>query len=248
MNNRFTFAQQLQKYRLKIGRFLRRLPQQRWHPSRPHPGLASAIGTSVPASSDMRDHLSTLFYEAVSAKPHLMVELGTRGGISLRALLAAAEVADAHVLSLDISNCSGLDLPAHLAKRWTFIQADDVEFAGQPFAEFCNLRGLPIQAEVILVDTSHTLPHTRAEIMHWLPRLAPQGVMMFHDTHMGGGWLRRLDGKVERGWNNDRGVIRAIEERLGRRYDETTVFADCTSGFAIYHVPWSSGFTVLRKL
>ena len=71
---------------------------------------------------------------------------------------------------------------------------------------------------------------------------------MFHDTHMGAGWYRRLDGIVSRGWNNERGVIRAIEAHLGRRYDETSFFSDVVGGFAVRHVPWSSGFTVLRRL
>ena len=72
--------------------------------------------------------------------------------------------------------------------------------------------------------------------------------MMFHDTHMGDGWFRRLDGVVSRGWNNERGVIRAIEERLGRQFDETTYFSDFVGGFVVQHTPWSSGFTVLRSL
>jgi hypothetical protein len=72
--------------------------------------------------------------------------------------------------------------------------------------------------------------------------------MMFHDTNMGDGWFRRLDGGVDRGWNNERGVIRAIEEFLGRHYDEHSYFTDVVAGFAVQHAPWSSGFTVLRRL
>jgi hypothetical protein len=232
----------------KISRLIRRLPQQRWHQSTPHAGLAAALGDAATASSDIRDHLGLMFHEAVATRPRLLVELGTRGAISLRGLLAAAEVSDAHVLSVDIDDCSQVDLPEDLRKRWTFVQADDIAFAGRPFETFCAERKLPPQAEVILVDTSHVLDHTRAELTHWIPRLAPHGVMMFHDTHMGNGWYRRLDGKVDPGWDNRRGVIQAIEERLGRRYDETTLFADCAGGFAVYHVPWSNGFIVLRRL
>ena len=232
----------------KISRYVRRLPQQRWYQSTPHPGLAAALGKAASSSSDVRDHLGLMFHEAVAARPRLLVELGTRGGNSLRALLAAAEVSDAQVLSVDIADCSQVDLPDDLRKRWTFVQSDDIVFAGRPFEMFCAEHQLPPQAEVILVDTSHVLEHTRAELAHWLPRLAHHGVMMFHDTHMGNGWFRRLDGKVDPGWSNGRAVIQAIEETLGRRYDETTLFADCTSEFAIYHVPWSNGFMILRKL
>jgi hypothetical protein len=210
--------------------------------------LADALGRWAVSPADIRDHLGALFAETIAARPRLIVELGTRGGVSTRALLAAAEVAGAHLLSVDIVDCPLSDIPDRFLRRWSFVRADDVAFAGQPFADFCAARALAPTAEAILVDTSHRYDHTRDELAVWLPRLAPRGVIMFHDTHMGAGWYRRLDGIVSRGWNNERGVIRAIEERLGRRYDETTFFTDVVGGFVVQHVPWSSGFTVLRRL
>ena len=232
----------------KIGAALRQARPQAWSSSHPNRVLADALGHWADAPADIHDHLGALFAEAVAARPRLIVELGTRGGVSTRALLAAAEVADAHVLSVDIVDCPLTDIPERFLRRWSFVRADDVAFAGQPFSDFCAERSLPALAEAILIDTSHHYEHTRAELTAWLPRLAPRGVMMFHDTHMGDGWYRRLDGVVSRGWNNQRGVIRAIEEVLGRQYDETTFFSDATADFVIQHTPWSSGFTVLRSL
>ena len=172
--------------------------------------------------------------------------MGTRGGISTRALLAAAEIAEAQVLSVDIEDCSNIDLPEHLRPRWTFVRADDVAFAGQPFEDFCAAQRLPLLADVILIDTSHIYEHTRAEIAEWMPHLSPRGVMLFHDTNMSSTY-RRLDGGVGRAFENDRGVIRAVEDLLARRYDETTYFTDCVNGFLVSHVPWSSGFLILRR-
>jgi hypothetical protein len=78
--------------------------------------------------------------------------------------------------------------------------------------------------------------------------LAPGGAMIFHDTNMGL-WYRSLDGRVRRGWDNQRGVIRAIEEdRLGRSYDAGAYFVDIADGFLVEHRPWCSGLTVLRRL
>ena len=71
--------------------------------------------------------------------------------------------------------------------------------------------------------------------------------MLFHDTHMGRGWFRQLNGKAEPGGNASRGVIQAIEEFLGRRYDESTCFTDVVGEFAVSHAPWSSGMLVLRR-
>ena len=217
-----------------------------WCASTPNPVLAEALGSWATFPGDIRDHVGTIFYEAISSRPRLIVELGTRGGVSTRTLLAAAEITNAQVLSIDIDDCSGVDLPDRLRERWTFIRADDVAFAGEPFTSFCATRALTPLAEVILVDTSHLYEHTCAEIKCWLPRLGQGGVIMFHDTNMG--IYRRLDGGVGLGWHNERGVIRAVEQFLGRCYDEKTFFTDFAAGFGIIHLPWSSGLLIMRKL
>ena len=217
-----------------------------WSSSTPNPVLAAALGSWATVPSDIRDHTSTIFYEAISSRPRLIIELGTRGGISTRTLLAAAETTDAQVLSIDIGDCSDIDLPDRLRERWTFVRADDVAFAGEPFTSFCATRALRPSAEVIFVDTSHLFEHTCAEIRSWLPRLGRGGVIMFHDTNMG--IYRCLDRGVGLGWDNNRGVIRAVEQFLGRRYDEKTFFTDSAGGFGITHLPWSSGLLIMRKL
>jgi predicted O-methyltransferase YrrM len=227
--------------------WLRSLPQQRWRAATPHPVLAEALGRWTHASSDIHDHLGAIFAETVRAAPRLIVELGTRGGVSTLALLAAAEVTGAPVLSVDIEDCSGVDIPPRFRRRWHFQRGDDVAFAGEPFERFCAEKGLPPEADVIFVDTSHVYEHTRDEIDRWLPRLAPRGAMIFHDTNMGL-WYRSLDGRARRGWDNQRGVLRAIEERLGRNYDAGAYFVDVAAGFLVEHRPWCSGLTVLRRL
>jgi predicted O-methyltransferase YrrM len=218
-----------------------------WHSSNPNPVLTEALGQSLSVPSDIRDHVGTIFYEALSSRPQLVVELGTRGGVSTRALLAAAEFANAHVLSIDIDDCSNIDLPDRFRRRWTFVRSDDVAFAGEPFSAFCAARKLPPMVEVILIDTSHLFEHTRDELKSWLPRLGPRGVIILHDTNMGSGRYRRLDREIGFGWDNKRGVIRAIEEMLGRRYDEQTFFTDVAAGFVITHQPWSNGLLIMRK-
>lgn len=69
------------------------------------------------------------------------------------------------------------------------------------------------------------------------------------DTNMGEGILARLDGSTSAlGWGNDRGVIMAIEELVGRRYDERSFFVDSRAGFLVTHRPNCNVFTVMRRL
>src|SRR5215471_14832452 len=116
---------------------LQRWRDRGWHSSTPNPVLAETLGPLATTPSDIRDHIGTIFCEAIASRPRLLVELGTRGGVSTRTLLAAAEIVDAHVLSIDINDCSDVNLPDALRKRWTFVRADDLVFAGQPFSTFC---------------------------------------------------------------------------------------------------------------
>lgn len=216
-----------------------------FHQAFPHPSLAEGLLRCAPVS-DISDHLSTLFFFAVDAEPKLIVELGTRGGESTRALLSAAGVTKAQMLSLDIADCAGLDLP-HL-DQWHFVKGDDIAFGRDGFKPWCAAANLQPEIDVLFIDTSHVYEHTKQEIAVWSPLLSRRGVMILHDTNMGAGLYGRLDRSVGHGWDNQRGVIRAVEEFLGRRYDESRFFTDIANGFLITHHPHSNGLTVLKKL
>jgi predicted O-methyltransferase YrrM len=206
--------------------------------------LATALeGAAV--VSDISDHLGPIFYFAMDRHPKLIVELGTRGGESTRALLAAAQESDATMLSLDIGDSGDLDLPYR--KRWNFVQADDVAFGKERFTTWCGEHHLEPKAEVIFLDTSHEYEHTKQELEVWMPHLREGGVMILHDANMGNGLYGRLDGSIGWGWDNKRGVIRAVEEFFGRQYDEKTLFSDLVDGYQLLHLPYCNGLTVIKK-
>lgn len=209
------------------------------------PAVKAALAAVGPGS-DIRDHLSTIYYHALEVMPQLIVELGTRGGESTRVLLAVAERSNGQVLSVDVEDCRGL--AAGLGRRWNFVQDDDISFGRARFASWCTERSLAPQIDVLFVDTSHLYEHTTAELLTWMPLVAPHGVAIFHDTNMRPDLFVHMDGSVSPGsWDNDRGVIRAIEEFLAVKYDETRLFVDCRDGFLIKHYPYCNGLTVLRK-
>jgi predicted O-methyltransferase YrrM len=206
--------------------------------------LIDSVG-SEKAQCEISDHLGPLFFFSVDASPRLMVELGTRGGDSTRSLLSAAKVASSTLLSVDINDCEAIKLSDR--SNWHFIKADDVEFGRTGFKEWCIEHSLDPEIDLLFIDTSHEYEHTKQEIETWAKHLAPTGTMIFHDTNMGTGIYARTDGSLGAAWNNHRGVIRAIEEFVGRKYDESSYFCDLTAEFNILHYPSCCGLTVMKK-
>ena len=78
--------------------------------------------------------------------------------------------------------------------------------------------------------------------------LNPNGIMIFHDTNMGNGIYARRDGSIGFSWKNNRGVMRAIEDYMDRRYDENSFFCDLLNGKSIIHFPNCNGLTIIKKL
>jgi predicted O-methyltransferase YrrM len=209
-----------------------------------NPVLCNAIGEQVP-QSDISDHLGIIFHAATEAAPTFMVELGTRGGASTRALLAAASVTEARLLSVDINDCSPIDVP--FRDRWHFVKADDVEFGRTGFRNWCHDRSIEPVIDVLFIDTSHEYEHTRQEINTWSQYLSDRGTLILHDTNMGTGTYARYDGSVDIGWDNRRGVMRALEEFVGRQYDENSFFSDVTDKHSVIHFPNCNGLTIVKK-
>jgi len=206
--------------------------------------LATALEGQA-CRSDIADHLSTIFFFATNPRNQLIVELGTRGGESTRALLAAAAVSNARMLSVDIDDCSRLDLP--FRERWEFIKSDDVEFGRSGFTKWCESNRLTPLIDVLFIDTSHEYAHTKQEVAVWSQHLADHAVVILHDTNMGNGIYTKLGGGIGIGWDNQRGVIQTVEEFLGRAYDENTFFSDVVNGFKLLHFPYSNGLTILQR-
>jgi len=196
--------------------------------------------------SDITDHLPTLFCEVLKSDPALVVELGTRGGDSTKALIKAVFHSGSKMLSVDIDDCTEVVNNSEFKEIWRFVQGDDVTFAGN-FEQWCEANDFPFEIDVLFIDTSHEYEHTLGEIQAWFPLLSEKGKVMFHDTNMGQ-YFTRKDGSIVKGWDNDRGVIRAIEETLGRSYDETVPFIDCCHDWLVEHYAHSNGLTILTRV
>lgn len=191
--------------------------------------------------TDIADHLPTIFIEARIAEPSLIVELGVRGGESTFALEQVARLHDAKLVGVDLDPCGN----ASAFEQWHFVQDDDVRF-GRRFPKWCQNHGLPSTIDVLFVDTSHHYDHTVREIDVWFPHLSESAVALFHDTNLTP-WYRRRDGSIGRAWDNDRGVIGALEHHLDISLDESRRFSTIAGKFTVIHYPTCNGLTVLRR-
>ena len=192
--------------------------------------------------SDINEHLAMLFAETIRMQPKLIVEIGVRGGESTYAFERAAQLTDATLLSIDIEDCANVSTYSN----WHFIQEDDILFADR-FPAWCQEKGLAPHIDVLFIDTSHYYDHTVQEIEKWFPHLADRALVFFHDTNMQD-LCRRRDGSLGRGWQNDRGVIRALEDYFGKSFDETRDFIDVDKGWIIRHYAHNSGVTLLERI
>ena len=215
--------------------------------------LPSAVGvvnnSDIQASdeSDISELLPLIFSFAMIKAPKCILELGTRGGESTRALVKVAEALQVTGFSVDLSPC-----PTWLSqsKNWCHFVSDDVSFAKVlsdtkfwPNGE--EFKGL----DLIFLDTSHEYDHTMSELNAFWPLLNAKGMIMFHDSNLTSNLTRNLKGKPNRGWNNKRGVIRAIEDYFKcqvQEYQYRVIHPFPNSVFAL-NIPWNNGLFIIQK-
>jgi len=191
--------------------------------------------------TNISDHLLTLFVESFGIKPRLIVELGVGAGGSNFVLERVAALCGSKFLSVDIKDYSGTSS----YEGWTFVQKDDIEFAKE-FENWCKSQGTKPEIDILFIDTSHLFDHTVQEIKSWFGFLSQISKVVFHDTNLRDIYFRR-DGSMGIGWDNDRGVIRAVEEYFHTSFNETKDFVDFRNGWIIKHYSLCNGLTILEK-
>lgn len=192
--------------------------------------------------TDISDHLELFFAEALTFKPKTIVEMGVRGGDSTFVLERVAKLCNSSLLSIDIEDCSD----SSTYENWKFVQMDDLKFA-KKYPEWCKENNVAPEIDVLFIDTSHFYEHTVLEIEYWFPYLSENCKVFFHDTNMEEVYKRK-DGSIGFGWDNQRGVIQAIEEYLGTKYNEKHDFIDVRSNWVVKHHAICNGFTIMERI
>jgi len=136
------------------------------------PSMLAALYVELcETESDIYLHLPTMveLVEQLGAKH--VIELGTRTGVSTVAWLYGLEQTGGRLTSVDLDAKPNIgDWP-----HWTFIQGDDVDPAVVSQLE---------PADIVFVDTSHLLEHTRKELATYRWLVKPGGVICLHDTEV----------------------------------------------------------------
>jgi cephalosporin hydroxylase len=141
--------------------------------------------------------------------------------------------------------------PAWLSnnKDWKHFVGDDISFVmnlsvDEKWPDNSNFHKL----DFIFLDTSHEYSHTLAELNMYIPLLNREtGAIALHDTNLTQARTRRLDGGINYGWDNKRGVTRALEDYFNFSFNESSLMSQPIPGsnFLLYHQPWNNGLSIL---
>lgn len=202
----------------------------------------SEVQAHARVPTDISDHLQRMYTESLKRQPSTIVEVGVRGGESTYVFERISEICDAHLISVDVADCS--DVSDY--EDWHFVQADGTKFGGE-FNSWADSNGVNPDIDILFIDTTHEYTETRAEIDAWFPHLSDESTVFFHDTNLTK-LYGRSDGTIGTAWNNERAVIQAIEDYFDTSFNESEKFQTVQSNHVIEHHPLCNGLTVIHRL
>jgi predicted O-methyltransferase YrrM len=197
-------------------------------------------------NSDIQDHLHTLALLLNLFHPKVILELGTRGGESTRVFHEYCQRNSILGRSVDLSAP-----PSWLSEstNWVHFQGDDIEIGRRLRIQKAWPNGDALKPiDFLFIDTSHEYFHTLEELRSYIPLVRPGGLVVFHDTNLSAVPHRRLDGSIGYGWDNNRGVARAIEEYFRITLRDEVFYSAINLELIsdLFHFPWNNGLTVLK--
>lgn len=133
--------------------------------------LADRYAELCKTPSDIFRHLPRFvgLVEMLDAKH--VIELGSRSGVSTVAWLYALAENSGHLTSVDLDSAPEIGVWPH----WRHIQGDDTD---------PDVLARLDPADIIFIDTSHHLGHTRTELNLYRWLVKPGGVMCGHDSEL----------------------------------------------------------------
>jgi O-methyltransferase len=201
-------------------------------------------------NEDIRSHLPGIYVFTLMFGPKSIVELGVRTGWSTRAFLAAARETGAKMLGIDKDPSSRhVYSTCMFGVQCYFIEGESTVSAGI-FRDWASENDFPASVDVLFVHTTHIFEDTIQELSLWEPLLSEKAAIILHDSNIEDQFVLK-DGTSGKGWNNQRGVARAIHQFVGIHFDETQFFDSGVepvgNGWRVSHDPTSCGLTILQR-
>ncbi|MDR3646000.1 MAG: class I SAM-dependent methyltransferase [Candidatus Babeliales bacterium] len=211
----------------------------------------SLLSYSNARNTDISNFLPIIFAYTISAKPKNILELGVRSAESTIAFSKAAALIDAKLIGVDLD----VNIPENYRalNNASYFSMNDLEF---PNFYIWDKQFPKEKFDIIFIDTSHVYQHTMDEIRAFLPLLSDNGMLMFHDSHMSpleNDLYMRLNNTYDgSGWNNQKGVNRAIKDSFSIVFDEDKynnfIFKYNKSSWELFHYPFCNGLTVIKRI
>jgi len=197
-------------------------------------------------ASDISSHLSLLYFLVHLSKPGVIVELGTRDGQSTRALRMAADELGIRGVSVDLSPAP--DSTFETGKNWTHLQEDDIVLANKLKDSDYRMKLLGTNSiDFLFLDTSHEYLHTKRELDSYWPLISDGGLLILHDSNLSSARKVDVDGRTYRGWDNARGVSRAVEDFFNLSLNEKSLYSQKFSTLTLLNLPWNNGLLLIQK-
>lgn len=156
--------------------------------------FVSPLSFKVPswlANSAWTEHGPFAMWLAGEMRPRLVVELGSFGGYSLMALAEAMATAGVQGRVVGIDTWQGDDhagfygdeIYRRLKTHAEAHHADRVELKRMLFSAALG-EVADASVDLLHVDGRHFYDDVKEDYLSWLPKLAPRGVALFHDTQV----------------------------------------------------------------
>ncbi len=131
--------------------------------------------------SDIQEHVPFLFEKSGG----VVVELGTRGGVSTSALLAGVEVQGGRVVSVDIDPLCGETFDGH--PQWEFLPMSSVDDNAPQLVLSSHIEKNGLVDDIafidlLFIDTDHTYEQLKTELDVWEPFVKRGGLIVMHDV------------------------------------------------------------------
>lgn len=165
-------------------------------------------------SGVIRVYLHFLYKLILIRRPGLILEVGVGPlGVSTQAMAMAAEEAGSRMISIDSKGEAQIP-PLSAWKLW---KGTYQEFARDVLGNIQPFLGI----NFLFVDCGCRYDDTVKQIGFFFPYLSGEAIVLFHNTNLTV-HMRFPDGFEHGGWDNGRGVVKAIQEYLGMTWDEDT--------------------------